>query len=51
MTLTLERLKILPGFRDHPDLVRPEIENDTSGFYIGEYELDKDHWPQGFATA
>ncbi|WP_271066845.1 hypothetical protein [Caulobacter sp. NIBR1757] len=29
----------LPGFRDWPD-----------GFLIEEYELDQDHWTEGFVT-
>jgi hypothetical protein len=34
-----ERTQSLPGFRDHPD-----------GFHISEYELDQDHWTEGFVT-
>ena len=33
----VERLKALPGFRDYP-----------KGFCIDEYEVDKDHWVEGF---
>ena len=35
----IERLRGQPGFVDHPD-----------GFEIGEYELDKDHWTEGFVS-
>ena len=35
----IERLRQQPGFRDHP-----------SGFSIDDYELDKDHWVDGFVT-
>jgi hypothetical protein len=33
------RLSKQPGFCDWPD-----------GFHIGRYELDKDHWTEGFIT-
>lgn len=33
----ISRLKGQPGFRDHPN-----------GFQIEAYELDKDHWVEGF---
>lgn len=39
------RLKSQPGFRDHPGIVE-----DGSGFYINRYELDMDHWSEGFVT-
>lgn len=32
-----ERALQLPGFRDHAE-----------GFFIQAYELDHDHWPEGF---
>lgn len=32
-------LKVQPGFRDHAD-----------GFSIDEYELNRDHWVEGFVT-
>jgi hypothetical protein len=34
-----ERAKALPGLRENP-----------SGFHIDEYEVDKDHWTEGFVT-
>ena len=37
--LAAERAKSLPGFRDHPER-----------FQISEYELDRDHWLEGFVT-
>jgi hypothetical protein len=33
----IERLRSQPGFRDSPDV-----------FSIDEYEVDKDHWTEGF---
>ena len=35
----VERFKLLAGFRDHPDQ-----------FHIDRYELDGDHWAEGFFT-
>ena len=35
----IERLRVQPGFRDYPD-----------GFSIDAYELDEDHWVEGFIT-
>jgi hypothetical protein len=34
------RLSKEPGFRDDP-----------SGFHIDEYQVDRDHWAEGFSTA
>ena len=35
----IERLKRKAGFRDRPD-----------AFIIGQYELDQDHWSEGYST-
>ena len=35
----IERLVDQPGFRDHP-----------GGFQFESYELNKDHWTEGFVT-
>ena len=35
----IKRLSIQPGFRET-----------IEAFHIGEYEIDKDHWTEGFAT-
>ena len=35
----IKRLANLPGFRDHPH-----------GFCAERYEVDKDHWEEGFVT-
>jgi len=37
--LAIERLKDRPGFKDHP-----------AGFQVSAYELDKDHWEEGFIS-
>ena len=39
-----------PGFRDFPNLINPLIDDNEEGFYIDAYELDKDHWTEGFVT-
>jgi hypothetical protein len=36
----VNRLKDQPGFRDYPD-----------GFKTDPYDVDKDHWAEGFASA
>jgi hypothetical protein len=33
----IRRLAVEPGFKDH-----------QNGFYISEYEINKDHWTEGF---
>lgn len=48
---TIERLRVKPGFRDYPRILNPLVDNEDQGFYIDEYELDKDHWPEGFVVA
>jgi hypothetical protein len=42
----IERLKVQPEFCDYPHLT----DDEESGFYLDEYELDKDHWIEGFIT-
>lgn len=34
-----DRISNQPGFREHPE-----------GFELVEYELDRDHWTEGFVT-
>jgi homoserine kinase type II len=36
----IKRLKEQPGFRNYPD-----------GFHVDHYQLDKDHWTEGFVDA
>lgn len=42
------RLRDLPSFRDNPDLWDPSADNEQRGFTLDEYELDEDHWIDGF---
>lgn len=44
-----ERVKDKPGFCDFPEVREPSDEN-LSGFYILEYELDRDCWENGFSV-
>jgi hypothetical protein len=46
----IDRLKAQPGFCDHPRVIDPLRDDEEAGFYIDEYELDKDHWTEGFDT-
>jgi hypothetical protein len=46
----IDRLKVQPGFCDYPRLIDPLVDDGESGFYLDEYELDKDHWCEGYIT-
>ncbi len=46
----IHRLKLQPGFRDHPGIVDPLEDKAGAGFCIDECELEKDHWAEGFGT-
>lgn len=46
----IERVKAQPGFSDFPRLIDPTIDEEANGFYIDEYEIDRDHWSEGFVT-
>ncbi len=43
----VDRLKDKPGFRDHPEV---NDDADDAGFFMSQYELDQDHWTEGFRT-
>jgi hypothetical protein len=45
----VRRLIDKPGFSSYPTLVERDSESDE-GFHIGAYELDEDHWAEGFIT-
>jgi hypothetical protein len=44
----IERLGTQPGFCKHPQIIDPTQTDEEQGFYIDKYELDKDHWTEGF---
>jgi hypothetical protein len=47
----IQRLADKPGFLECPNLIdsdSPELEDTEDGFYIVEYEIDQDQWPEGF---
>jgi hypothetical protein len=44
------RLAMQPGFCKHANVIDPELDQDDQGFHIDEYELDKDHWTEGYVT-
>ena len=46
----IERLKTQPGFRDFPRLIDPTVDDKGCGFDLAEYELDTDHWAEGFVS-
>jgi hypothetical protein len=43
------RLSSQPGFCKHPYVVEPHADDDQ-GFHVTRYELDEDHWKEGFVT-
>jgi len=46
----IDRIKIQPGFCDHPDMIDHAAECIKHGFNIDEYHLNMDHWETGFVT-
>ncbi|YCM43288.1 hypothetical protein V2O64_18450 [Verrucomicrobiaceae bacterium 227] len=46
----VERLASQPGFCDFPQIIDFEKDEDDQGFHVDEYELGRDHWPEGFVT-
>lgn len=46
----VKRLASQPGFRESPNIIDPSTDEEDNGFYIDEYEIGKDHWPEGFVT-
>ena len=44
------RLRTQPGFSDFSNVVSFDDSDEEQGFYIGEYQLDLDYWPEGFVT-
>ena len=43
------RLRDKPGFSEFPHVTGPESEmSEEGGFHISEYQLDEDHWADGF---
>ena len=46
----INRLVDQNGFRDHPTIINPLVDDENDGFYIDEYEINKYHWTEGFVT-
>ena len=44
----ITRLKTKSGFKDFHRLIDPSLDDQSDGFYIDKYELDKDDWSEGF---
>jgi len=44
------RIGTQPGFAEHPTVIDPDATDEDDGFCIDAYELDKDHWTEGFVT-
>jgi len=45
-----DRIRGQPGFSKHPNVIDPGVTDEADGFYIDEYQLDQDHWTEGFVT-
>ncbi len=46
--LAVARLSQKPGFCDHPTIVDFEKDVDQQGLHIDMYQLDFDHWTEGY---
>ena len=49
-TMAINRVKGQPGFCDFPNIVDYAKEGDDQGFHIRPYDLDSDHWTEGYVT-
>ncbi len=47
----VERFRKLPGFRDVPQIADTSAPGQAEGFYLDEFKLDQDSWPEGYETA
>nr|AAK56316.1 hypothetical protein [bacterium] len=45
------RVRGMPGFSEYPAILDALEDEETSGFTIDEYVLNKDHWTEGFVSA
>jgi hypothetical protein len=45
------RVREMPGFSKYPAILDPLKDEETNGFTIDEYVLNKDHWIEGFVSA
>ena len=48
--LAIRRLSVMPGFVEHPTIIDPDTTDESDGFFISQYQLDSDHWGEGFFT-
>ena len=46
----IHRANTQPGFSDYPELINYDNPDCKNGFNIDEYELNIDHWKEGYAT-
>lgn len=46
----IDRLAVLPGFANHPNIIDPHAADDEDGFDVSERLLDSDSWTEGFVT-
>jgi hypothetical protein len=46
----VKRLKTQPGFSEFPIIIDFETDDNDQGFHVEEYQLDQDHWAEGFIS-
>ena len=44
----IERLKLMPGFRENPNVVDFDRSENEEGFYLSSITLNKTMWAEGF---
>ena len=48
--VAIKRFRLLAGFKDVPQMANPSLPGSVEGFYIDEYEMNQDSWPEGYVT-
>lgn len=46
----IQRVNMQPGFSDYPNIIDWDSTECKNGFNIDEYELNEDHWAEGYVT-
>jgi len=46
----IQRVNMLTGFSDYPNLIDHDNPESVNGFNIDTYELNVDHWGEGYVT-
>ena len=46
----VRRLGAVPGFKEYPTVIKRKNVEARDGFFLSRYQLDTDHWREGFVT-